>query len=120
MFKQLTVIFTGLCAVAALSSGCASTWSLTVESHAEPMQWHDSSNTPIARQLATIKGFKETGTTIPNMLKNIVFGSRAEDTTIVRPVAIAIGPDNRIAVADIGQPCVHLYVPIGEKISEDH
>ena len=111
MFKRLTIIFTCLCAVAALGSGCASTWSPAVESGADPMQWHDSSNAPVARQLTTIRGFKETGTTMPNRLKSIVFGKRTEDTTIVRPVAVAIGPDKRIAIADIGHPCVHLYVP---------
>lgn len=110
MYKHFTVFFTAFCAFAVFSSGCASKWSLITESPPEPRQWLDDSKTTRVRHLASVKGFKETGTSAPNFLKYIVFG-RSSDNIIVRPVAVAKGPDDRLAIADLGCKCVHLYVP---------
>ena len=96
---------------AVLFTGCAPKWTLSVESPAEPPQWLDRSQIARATHIATIKGFKETRAALPNMLKYIVFGGAEEDNAIVRPVAAAIGPDNRLAIADLGRSCVHLYIP---------
>ncbi len=111
MHKHLKGLFFTLCATTALFAGCASKWSPTFEPHPEPIQWVDQSNATRARYLMTIKGFVETGTSLPHVLKYIVFGKNVNDTMILRPVAVAIGDDERMAIADVGQPCVHLYVP---------
>jgi DNA-binding beta-propeller fold protein YncE len=74
----------------------------------------DSSGKARVKHRATVKGFKETGTSLPNMLKHIVFG-KSEGDTIMQPVAIAAGPDGRLAIADIGCRCVHLYIPSEQK-----
>lgn len=104
-------IFLFLCLAALSTAGCASKWSPVIESADHPLRWLDQDNRPLAIYLGTIRGFKETGTSIPSVLKAIIFGDRAEDNTIVRPVAAAIGRDERIAIADPGRGCVHLYVP---------
>lgn len=62
----------------------------------------------------TIKGFKEIGTSIPHVLKYIIFG-KSTGGTIIRPAAVARGRDNRLAIADTGCPCVHLYIPSEQK-----
>ena len=115
MPKHLTQFFTCLCAMTILFAGCASKWSLTVEARQEPLQWRDESNVAKATYLGSIRGFKETGTTVSGVLKSIVFGTRKTDNTIKRPVAVAIGRDDRVAIADLGCACVHLYVPAEQK-----
>ena len=58
----------------------------------------------------TLRGFRETGASFGFVVRTIVFG-RPEDQEIVRPVAVATGTDGRIAIADIGSKCVHLFIP---------
>lgn len=111
--KLLLLLF--LCLAALSTAGCAPKWSLAVEAAADPPQWRDQENMARATYLGAIRGFKETGTTIPNILKYIVFGDSTSDNAIVRPVATAVGLDNRIAIADLGCSCVHLYIPAEQK-----
>jgi DNA-binding beta-propeller fold protein YncE len=94
-----------------MSSGCASKWALSAESPDEPLHWRDDTNFVRVHHVATIRGFRETGTSAANLLKYIVFGRTDEKNSIIRPVAAAAGPDGRIAIADTGCACVHLYVP---------
>ncbi len=115
MLKYFTVLFTALCTVVILSTGCASKWSPFVETPPVTPQWLDDSKTARVRHVASLRGFKETGTSIPNALKYIAFGKTDRDNMIVRPVAAAIGRDDRIAIADTGCQCVHLYVPLEQK-----
>ncbi len=112
MLKRLTGTFIGLCAAAVLAAGCTSQWAPIVESADTAPKWLDQDNRARATYLATIRGFKETGTTALNVLKHIVIGSRENDNLIIRPVAAAVGSDDRIAIADTGCSCVHLYVPL--------
>jgi len=103
-----------LCLASVLTAGCASTWGLHAESPSPPLEWQDSSGTARAKHLMTLTGFEETGTSVPNVLKYIVFGKSAGDE-IIKPVAIAAGPDGRLAIADTGCRCVHLYIPSEKK-----
>lgn len=111
MYKYLAFFFLGLLVI---TPGCASKWSLVVDSPTERPAWPDDSNGQVATYIGTIRGFKETGTTISTVLRSFAFGNRAEDYTIVRPVSAAVGPDNRLAIADIGRSCIHLYIPRAE------
>jgi DNA-binding beta-propeller fold protein YncE len=69
----------------------------------------------MATYLGSIRAFKETGVTISGVLRSIAFGSSKSDNTIKRPVAVAVGRDERVAIADIGCACVHLYIPSEQK-----
>jgi DNA-binding beta-propeller fold protein YncE len=102
--------FTVICGMIAAGTGCASKWSPAAEYPAQPPQWLDQSNAAGVRHLFTVRGFKETGTSIANKIKYLFLGKKDEDS-IVRPVAAATGSDNRIAIADVGCGCVHLYIP---------
>ncbi len=95
--------------------GCASKWSPAVETSAEPVQWRDDANVARATYVETIRGFKETRSTLSSILQSIVHGNRESDYSLRRPVAAAIGRDNRIAIADTGCACVHLYIPSEQK-----
>jgi DNA-binding beta-propeller fold protein YncE len=116
MIKRLAVLFAILCVVAVMSTGCASKWALSAESPANmPVEWRNDSNAALVRHVSTIRGFKETGTSTANILKYIVFGRTDEKNTITRPVAAAAGLDGRLAIADTGCECVHLYIPSEQK-----
>jgi DNA-binding beta-propeller fold protein YncE len=120
MFKQHSNLIIGLCLAAVLCSGCASKWSLVVETPDKPPRWSDDSNAIVTTHLGNISGFKEIGTTLPHVLKHIVFGSTDENNRVVRPVAAAVGNGGRIAIADTGCSCVHLYIPQEEKYVQLH
>jgi DNA-binding beta-propeller fold protein YncE len=111
MRKQLSCLIMGLCATVVLSTGCASKWSLAVDTPAEAPQWRDEANKPRVVYLETIKGFKENGTSLSNIMKYVVFGKSGENNLIIRPVAVVVGRDSRIAIVDAGCSCVHLYIP---------
>jgi len=111
MIKRNTTVFTVLFAIAVLCAGCASKWALSAESPAQPPLWRDDLNAVRVRHVSTIRGFKETGTSAANILKYVVFGRKDEKNTIMRPVAATAGLDGRIAIADTGCACVHLYIP---------
>ncbi len=65
-----------------------------------------------ARSLTGLAPSTDTG----SVLKAIVFGSDPEDrNAFVLPVAVATGGDGRIAVADMGRRCVHLYLPAQQR-----
>ncbi|MEJ2684845.1 MAG: 6-bladed beta-propeller [Candidatus Sulfobium sp.] len=59
--------------------------------------------------METLTGFRESGGSV----KTVIFGK--EEVKFIRPVEIATGTDGRIAVADPGGRCVHLYIPSAGK-----
>ncbi len=95
-------------------AGCASKWSPLLETSREPHRWLDVSNSARVSYIEAIKGFSETGTSAANSLKYLVFG-RSKENVIERPVAVATGRDGRIAIADTGCSCVHLYIPAAQR-----
>ena len=104
-----------LCALACLASGCATRWTLRTTQPASALQWPYQPNRAKATYVQSLTGL------VPNrdtgwVLRALVFGSEAEDrNAFVLPVAVATGNDGRIAVADMGRRCVHLYVPAQQR-----
>jgi DNA-binding beta-propeller fold protein YncE len=76
------------------------------------LQWPYQPNQAKVTFIQALSGFapnRNAGT----FLKAIAFGSDPADrTAFLLPVAVATGLDGRIAVADLGRRCVHLYVPV--------
>ena len=97
-----------------LANGCASKWGLQSESSQRPPQWFDHSGTERIRHIETVKGFKEVGESVGNRFKYLFFG-RSTGNTLIRPVALSTSRDGRFAIADMGCPCVHLYIPAEQK-----
>ncbi len=104
-----------LCAAVLLFPGCVQKWATVAETPAKPLEWVDQDGLPRVTYLETIRGFQQTGTTVSGALKSIVFGNQAQDNSIKQPVAVTTAHDGRIAIADPGAPCVHLYIPSEQK-----
>jgi len=111
MLKRILIPAVALGAATFLCAACASTWAPNSITLSEQTQWRDQANAPLVRHVETITGFKRTKTTMSSILRYIVFGRSSADTMFGSPVAVAVGSDGRMAVADMGRACVHLYVP---------
>jgi len=107
--QRASILLIMLC-LTSLCSGCASKWALQTESPKVPPQWPDSAGKTRIRHLMTITGFEQVGASLPGIVRAIVFG-RSGNNLLNRPVATAVGADDRLAIADTGCRCVHLYIP---------
>ncbi len=96
--------------MALMASGCTAVWVPDSEIPDRRLQWLDASGRPLLGHIETLKGFHETGSSPGSIARSIIFG-RSPDATFVRPVAVAVGADGRIAVVDAGCACVHFYSP---------
>jgi DNA-binding beta-propeller fold protein YncE len=92
--------------------GCTSKWVMDAHMTATRLQWPNPPNNPKVKQIFTITGFREEGTSV-----NTIFSGKG-DSRISQPVAVTRGHDGRLAIADTGCRCVHLYVPAGSEYHE--
>jgi len=98
-----------------LLAGCASTWSVRTSEGAGGLQWPFEPGRAKVRYVRSLLGFVP-DTSAGTVVKAIVFGSEDEESNaFLLPVAVALGGDGRIAIADMGRRCVHLYLP-GKKL----
>jgi DNA-binding beta-propeller fold protein YncE len=104
-----TVLVAG---VALLTAACgAKHWTMRVAQPGLALQWPYQPARAKVTYLQSLTGFalqKGSG----SALRAVVYG-RGEDNpnSFVLPVGVATGGDGRIAVADLGRRCVHLYLP---------
>lgn len=95
-------------------TACAAKWELREERSDIALQWPEQPNAAKVKYVKAIKGFSEEGG--PKLLNSIIYGSEgADQSTFGVPVAVATGSDGRMAVADTGCRCVHLYIPSQKK-----
>lgn len=98
-------------ALLSLTPGCTTTWKLRATEPAVALQWPYPPNRAKVTYVQSLTGLLPSRNTA-SVLKAIVFGSDPADrTAFVLPVAVATGSDGRMAVADTGRRCVHLYIP---------
>lgn len=91
-------------------TACTSRWAILYENTSMPHSWPHQSGKIIYD--GSLYGFKER-----NSLIRSIFAGRAE-MRLVKPLAFASGADGRIAIADGGCRCVHLFMPgVGRYIS---
>lgn len=94
-----------------IATGCASRWALRTAEPAVPLQWPPRPAAAKVTYVRSLHGLARTGRS-GSFLKALVYGRDAgEPDAFVLPVAVALSRDGRIAVADLGRRCVHLYVP---------
>ncbi|MEW6117901.1 MAG: 6-bladed beta-propeller [Nitrospirota bacterium] len=91
------------CVVLILATGCSTKWVMDADVSETQQLWVQEPRIPKARHVLTIRGFKETGTS----LKSVLFGKRGHP--LLRPVAVATGRDGRIAIVDAEARCVALF-----------
>ncbi len=100
-----------VCLLSLWVSGCASEWTLSSEKSGIELQWPYQPNTAKATYVMAIRGFRLKGGAA-SLLKAAVYGKGGSDEDAFNtPVAVATGRDGRMAVADTGCRCVHLYMP---------
>jgi DNA-binding beta-propeller fold protein YncE len=102
---EICLLLTATAFVALLNAGCSAKWIMDVKSAQELVQWPPAPGEEKVRYSMMINGFREVGVSAGSLL----FGKGEQK--LMRPVALAKGLDGRIAVADTGCRCVHLYVP---------
>src|SRR5689334_16482154 len=90
------------------AAGCQTTWTPTTRTAPGPLQW------PMAPAAAKVRYDRElTGIardrSVGSVLQTIVVGTSEAGDAFALPVAVTTGSDGRIAVADTGCGCVHLY-----------
>ncbi len=101
-------------ALLGLLSGCVSAWTLRTAQPGVSLQWPYQPNAAKITYVESLTGFSEHRRSAA-VLKTFVYGKDKEDVNgFILPVAVATGPDGRIAVADMGRRCVHLFVPAGQ------
>ena len=93
-------------------AGCSSSrFSPRVELSAVALQWPFPPNPAKLVYVGSLTGFTAKASA-GSSLRALVAGKESADrNAFVLPVAVAVGPDGRIAVADMGRRCVHLYLP---------
>jgi DNA-binding beta-propeller fold protein YncE len=104
-----------LLAFLAAGGGCASKWVMRTAEPPSALQWPFPPSPAKVVYVRSLTGFA-TDTDTRSVARAIVFGR--EDparNAFVLPVAVATGVDGRIAVADMGRRCVHLYVPAEQR-----
>ena len=100
-----------LLAVGTLAVGCASRWTLRTAHPAIGLQWPYQPSPAKVSYVQSLTGIAQDKSSA-STLSAIVFGTEDEDrNSFVLPVAVATGHDGRMAVADMGRRCVHLYIP---------
>lgn len=110
MNKIINSIMTTVCLVTMLSACAPVKWQAPVENQADYLVWPPPPNPARVKYLGEMTAFVPTG----ESFKTIVFG-KGESGKIIKPVAIAVGADGRIAIADTAREGVHLFIPQNQK-----
>jgi len=109
-----------LVALFCCAPGCVSKWAVRTAQPVVGLQWPYQPNKAKLTYLHSLTGFAPNRDT-RTVLRAIVFGSEEESrNAFVLPVAVATGNDGRIAVADMGRKCVHLYIPAEQRYLRLH
>lgn len=95
-------------------SACTTTWSLRTTQPTVALRWPPE---PARAKVTYEQSFNglAPGADSASMLRKIIFGENDDRYAFVLPVAVATGHDGRIAVADLGSRCVHLYLPAAHR-----
>jgi len=100
-----------LAALLALAAGCASSWKLRTVQAPYALQWPFPPNKAKLAYDHALTGLTATRGAGEVLANVVVGGSSTDEGAFLLPVAVAAARDGRIAVADMGRACVHLFVP---------
>ena len=92
-----------------LNSCVAAKWEAKIDSLGE-FSWPPPPNPLRVKYVGELASFSQTG----KSLKSIIFG-KSDSGKLHKPVAISLGQDGRIAIADLKRKGVHLFIPSSEK-----
>jgi DNA-binding beta-propeller fold protein YncE len=98
---------------AAAGSGCRATWTPVTLAPPAPLQWPFAPAPARVTYSHALAGLaRDAG--VASVLQAVAFGRSGNDDRFVLPVAMASDREGRIAVADTGCRCVHLFSPADE------
>lgn len=97
-----------------VASACATTWRLRTSQPEVVLQWPYQPNRAKVTYAQAFTGLARNADS-GALLRQVIFGENEERNAFVLPVAVAAARDGRIAVADMGRRCVHLYVPAEQR-----
>ena len=113
--RQRTISTASACAglaLAALVAGCSATsFTPRVEPAQVALQWPFPPNPAKITYVRSLTGFTAKANAGTSLRRLVAGKESADRNAFVLPVAVAVGADGRIAVADMGRRCVHLYLP---------
>jgi len=96
--------------IASLASGCATSYATRTAAPEQELQWPFAPRAAKLTYERSLSGF-EPGRR-GSFWRGLVYGrDGGEHDAFVLPVAVAVAADRRIAVADLGRRCVHLFDP---------
>lgn len=99
------------CLLVLLLAGCATQWTPRTERPDIALQWPYPPHPAKLTYVEALTGFSSNSGAAA-ALGSILLGREGADRgAFLLPVAVATGHDGRMAVADLGRQCVHLYVP---------
>lgn len=95
--------------------GCAAKYTVKAQQPAITLQWPFQPAKPKAVYVHSFTGFSKAKSSV-SLMKSFVYGSSNDNAdAFLLPVAVATASDGRIAVADTGRRCVHLYMPAAKR-----
>lgn len=96
-------------ALLVLCDACAAKYSMSTVQSPVALQWPYAPEKAKVTYVQALHGFAHGGGA-GSAFRAIAGNSEKDNDTFLLPVAVAVGVDGRIAVADMGRRCVHLYV----------
>jgi sugar lactone lactonase YvrE len=90
---------------------CAPSWTLRRAASEVALQWPYQPSRAKLTFVESWTGFAEDNGSRAAFQRFVYGGERGERNAFVLPVAVATAADGRVAVADMGRRCVHLYLP---------
>lgn len=96
-------------ALLAFCNGCAAKYSMRTAQSPVALQWPYAPEKAKITYVQAVNGFAH-GSSAGSAFRAIAGSSEKEDDTFFLPVSVAVGRDGRIAVADLGRRCVHLFI----------
>lgn len=96
------------------SVGCQATWTPATVAPPAPLQWPPAPATARVRYSSALTGFTR-DRSVGTVLQSVAFGTSQSAGGFLLPVAVTTGSDGRMAVADTGCSCVHLFLPRTQK-----
>ena len=106
----------GLCLTAGCIQGGPTSWSPATTRPDARLQWPylpGAAKVTYDHALSGVTPNKNMGT----VFRSVILGDSDRNDGFVLPVAVAVAKDGRIAVADMGRRCVHLYIPASSRYS---
>ncbi len=90
-------------------NGCATKYSIRSVQPQTGLQWPFLPGRAKVTYVEAFHGFARSGGS--SLFRVIAGNNQKESDLFLLPVAVATGSDGRIAVADMGRKCVHLFIP---------